>query len=566
MIFWILGAVCAAVLLLTARVRSLKANALVGGIWFLFMTWVSFLLLPTLALDYPDVYLMLLASMLVGSCLRWLVKDVASNAEDAVTDSYLAGFPLFALSFIAFLLGLFFTTSGMLHNDDYRNLLNVTEVEEFNSEDILLDQAQARFVDQDLSARSASELLGKEIGLGSRYDIGTMRIQTIDDKLVWVAPFQHKSWYRWHENGSAPGYVTVSSTDYDDAHLVIDEAQINYGTDGFYFDNNVKRHLYKNGYASVGMKDFTLEIRDDGQPFWIASQIKKNVGFGGVTIDAVITVNATTGDIEKYTVDQAPAWIDRIQPSSMVADRIEDWGRFIGSWLNAYFLGNDVIVPTKGTLLVYTREGRAMWYTGMQSDETSKETKDGTMGFFMVDSRTGEATFYRRSGITESVAKSAMEGRVQEYGYESSSPIPYNVNGRSTFVSILKDKNGNAQMVGLVAYDNRNLVAVGNTLQSAVRSYLSKLSANAGDNTIDAGLEQIIITGTVDRLGFQSFNGQSQLFFTLSEPDHKDKIFSASSEMSLGTVLTRTGDQVQLRVMSLEHDEISVTDFKNLSM
>lgn len=564
--FWILGAVSAIAMLLTAGMRNKSFNVGAGLTWFLLMTWASFLFLPTLSFFHVDIYLILLVSMATGAAVRFFAYDGSYNKDESVVYHYFTGWKVFLPALGLFLGLLFFTSSAVLHNDDYRNLLNVAEVEEFDPESVLLDQTQARFVDQALSSRAASELLGKEIGLGSRYDIGTMRIQTVDGKLYWVGPFQHKSWTRWLNNGSAPGYLMVNSNNYDDARMVTEKYEINYGTDGFYFDNHVPRYLYKNGYASVGLEDFTMEIRDDGQPFWVVSKIKKSVGFGGVTIDAVVTVNASNGDIQEYPVSKAPSWIDRIQPDSMVADRIEDWGRFISNWWNAYFIGTDVIVPTPGTLLVYTKDGRAMWYTGVQSDESGNTTKDGTMGFFMVDSRSGEATFYRRSGITESVAMTAMEGRVQEYGYKATNPIPYNVNGRSTFISILKDDNGNAQMIGLVAYDNRNLVAVGNTLQSAVRSYLTVLSANAGDNSVNEGIEQITITGTVDRLGFQSLNGQSQLFFTFAEPEYEDKIFSASSETALGTVLTQTGDQVKITVMSLDHPEISVTEFTNLSM
>lgn len=568
MIFWMLGSIFSIIMLVTAGIRDVKVNIILGSAWLLLMTWVSFLITPVLSFAFPGVYVMALFSMLVGSFSRFIFNDFSSSDEDENLFNYPAGIWLFLPGLGLFLFGLFVTTSGMLHSSSYRSLLAVTDVEEFRSEDVFLDQTQARFVDQDLSARSASELLGKEIGLGSRYNIGTMRVQTIKGELTWVAPFEHKTLMRWLDNGTAPGYVTVNSSNYDDAKLVLDNVDINFGVDGFYFDSYVPRHLYKNGYKTVGFADYTLEIRDDGQPFWVASRIKKTIGFSGIVMDGVVTVNATTGEIADYAVNEAPDWIDRIQPDNLVFDRISDWGRFVGGWFNAYFVGNDVVVPTEGTLLVYTTDGRAMWYTGVQSDRSGNDnaSQDGTMGFFLVDSRTGDAIFYRRSGITEKVAKTAMEGRVQEYGYTASSPIPYNVNGRSTFISILKDRNGNSQMVGLVAYDNRNLVAVGSTLQSAVRTYLSVLSASAGDNEVNAGTEQIQVTGTVDRLGFQSLNQQSVLYFTLAEPEHAGRIFSASSEAALGTVLTRSGDRVSLTVMSMDHREISVIGFENLSM
>jgi hypothetical protein len=131
---------------------------------------------------------MTLFSMLVGSMFRSIVKDSAEHTKKVVVHNYPSGWLIFWPTLSVFVIALFVTTSAVFHDDDYRNLLNVTQVEEFHPDDVLLDQTQARFVDQDLSSRSASELLGTEMGLGSRYNIGTMRIQSIQGKVTAPRP------------------------------------------------------------------------------------------------------------------------------------------------------------------------------------------------------------------------------------------------------------------------------------------------------------------------------------------------------------------------------------------
>src|SRR5690606_3836066 len=85
----------------------------------------------------------------------------------------------------------------------------------------------------------------------------------------------------------------------------------------------------------------------------------------------------------------APAWIDRIQPESIVEDRISDWGVYVEGWLNSWTSGNNVIKASQGTSLVYTADGHSAWYTGLQSKGSSDQ---GTMGFMLVDTRTGKAS------------------------------------------------------------------------------------------------------------------------------------------------------------------------------
>jgi len=537
---------------------TLKQWMLSGFVVAPFAFFVSFLATPTIALDSVGIYVLSLVFAWAGYAIK---SDMflGSHAHQGAT-----GLGLMSVTVLV-LMSMTFTTWGAFHSDEYRNILNVQSTEEFNASDLLLDQSQARFVDQKLAGRAASEVIGGKLGMGSRYKVGSMSIQNVNDELIWVAPFGNKKWTKWLFDGpTTPGYTRVSSRNFGDSEMVTGEdVEINYGTDGFYGFSYIPRHLYVNGYNTVHTTDYTMELNDQGKPYWVVSIFEKTVGFSGRVVSGVLIVDAKTGAIEQHGMDDIPAWVDRVQPESIINEQIADWGGFIDGWLNKAFVGNQVVEPTPGTSLVYSKDGRPMWYTGIQSNGQNQQ---GTMGFMLVDTRTGEATFYRRAGITETVAMTAVEGRVQEYDYKATYPIPYNVNGVSTFISVLKDKQGNPQMIGMVAYDNRSLNAVGEDLHTATRRYQLALANESGGRNVTAGDDAIEITGVVVRLGTQQVDESASIHFMVDTPEWSGRIFTANTGRNVQTVLTEKNDTVKFKVNQTESDPIIVKDFENLSL
>ena len=471
--------------------------------------------------------------------------------------------PLAGLSivFALFLAFTFVTTSEFMNHDRYHGLLAVQNEEQFNPEEVFLDQSQARFVDQSLALRSANEILGKERGLASRYNVDTMRIQNVGGELRWLSPLKHASFFRWLDDSEAPGYVSVSVNEYSDSKMNADDVSINYGTSGFYFSTDVERHVYQNGYSTHIVEDYTMEVDDQGKPYWVGSILEPQVGFSGSIVTGVIVVNANTGEIEKFSVSEAPEWIDRIQPQDIVSDLITYWGKYAGTWWDG-FVGNNVVVATRGSSIVFSKEGNSSWYTGLQSSSGNKES---SMGFMLIDSRTGVASFYQRAGITEMIAQQTIEGRVQESEYSSSYPVPYYIGGTTTFLSILKDRQGNVQGVGLVAYDNRSIVAFGENYQIALRRYVSALSSN-GQASLAEKVDVVVVTGVVDRSYIQSIDSRLVLNFTLSDEQYKGTFFITPADGNKSAMLTRDGDKVVFEVYNSNTTEVQASEFKNKTL
>lgn len=521
--------------------RRLGVGFGVSLVFALASLWV----LPPLAFGHPRTLVMVVVALLLGLVPR--ERDKVQQRTGAA-----------ALVVVGAVLLVAATTWSAFYADRYRGLLSVVD-RDFDTQQVLLDQSQARFVDEDLAVRAAEELLGNELGVGSRARIGRMSVQSVNGRLWWVAPLEHKGLLKWLSNGTTSGYVMVSASDYSDARIV-DGLALKVGMGGFALDW-LPRHVYAQGFTDVDLTDFTFELDDAGHPAWVVTLIAPQVGFGGLMAVGVAVVDPQTGETTRYGVADAPAWIDRIQPEDIVEDRLSDWGAFGKGWWNSWLAGQDVVRASEGMSLVYTVDGHSAWYTGMQSTGTSDQ---GTMGFVLVDTRTGVASFYRRAGITEAAAKEVIEGQVQEKGYRATWPVPYLVHGVPTFLCTLKDQAGNGQMVGLVAYNDRTTVAVGESAREALRAYASRLRSKGTAVAIEGAAPATTYAGVVGRMATEEVRDETVVYFTLDTVP--TQAFAAPAHLTPEVLLSRPGDRVRIDAMPAVGPLIDALRFDNLEL
>lgn len=533
--------------------------------------------LPFYAISFLGAYLLMIP-LNIESPLLWF----------SMLAYFSAGFGLFSLTRIEDILGMYgsskvtlrekkwFVTafllwgafivlssplSALLDDEPYKNAMAIENKEVFDPKSVLLDGDQARFVDQKLAIKGVKELIGEELGLGSRFEFDDATIQQVNNKLNWVAPLKHKGLIKWWNNKTSPGYAYISVNNYDSSDLVINEnVEINYGDSGFYFFNNVRRHVYINGYSKELLSNSPrFEITNDGKGYWVFTTYTKGNYLAINKPNGVVIVDAKTGDIEKFDLYDAPQWIDTIYTDDVTEDLLSYTFGYVKGVINAWFIGEDVITASKGTYMVYTKSGEAKWYTGMQSSGA----QEGTMGFVLSDTRTGVATLYRKAGITEMVAKDVAEGLVQDLGYSSSAPIPHNVNGINTFVSILKDASGNKQGVALVRYTNRNVAGWGKSLQEAERRYMTAMAQQQdASSDVVGGDELYTVTAEVFRV--THLEGTS--YIMLNNLAYSENMFSVAHAKDMKVIMTKPGDKVTIKVVNLDVSVVPVVGFNNDSI
>ncbi len=455
------------------------------------------------------------------------------------------------------------TSAPVFHAKQYRNIIGEVKLgKDFSKHVAPISTEEIRIVDKSIAYRVGDKVLGTKPSLGSQTTLGTFNIQKVKGKLYWVAPLLHSGFFKWRKNRQGtPGYVMVSATNERDVRLVQEvngkPVRIKYQKNAF-FSDFLPRHIYFNGFMSKAFTDYTFEIDDDGNPFWVVTKYVKKVGFGGNDAVGVIVVDAGTGDIKEYSIKDAPEWIDRIQPENFIVEQLNDWGEYVKGFWN--FSNEDKLTTTKGISLVYGVNNRAYWYTGL----TSVGSDEGTVGFVLVDTRTKETTWYKQIGATEQAARRSAEGKVQEKGYDATFPITYNINGIPTYVMSLKDNAGLIKMIAMVSVEDYTIVGVGNNIKEALRAYKNALHSKGNAVAPNRFSESFSVKSVVMRLSKDIRNGNTFYYIMLQNPENK--IFVGSSLISNEITITQVGDSVEITYDEDENELVDISRFDNLNI
>ena len=531
------------------------------AISFIITAVYAFVKLPVLRVDFTSLYYVLAMFFVIAGILNM----VFDREEQRFTITNKMNFKI-AIGILAIAVVLpTLASTPIIRAKAYRNLLGTVKESEFTKDVSPVNVNEIRIVDEEMAMKLGDKKLGEVPAIGSVSKLGKFHIQKVGEKLYWVAPLVHRDFIKWVTNMSGTnGYVMVSANDPQDVKLVQkangEDVKIVYQPDA-YILQDLHRHVYINGGMSKGMADYTLEIDDNGKPYWVVSLYEHKVGFGGANVTGTAIVDAKTGETKFYSVKDTPEWVDRIQPESFVIDQINSWGIYVNGFINSIISEKGVLKATEGTSLVYGEDDKSYWYTGI----TSAGGDESTIGFMLVDSRTKEAKLYKQPGATEMAAMKSAEGSVQEKNYEATFPVMYNILGQPTYVSSLKDKAGLVKRVVFVSVEDYNIVGVGRDKNEAMKNYKDALENGGSSLEIDESDElDKELEGTVKRIAADTKNGNTVYYLTLDTDE--GNIFYATSKISKELPLTKEGDKIKITFSKDEKDVIEIDEFDNYNI
>jgi hypothetical protein len=532
----------------------------------LFLIFISILFyhfLPVIQFGFYGFPLIILTVLLLLIVFSFRYKSESNYQKVTVTKT---PSKIVLFSFLIFL-GLFIiipliSSATILYTSKYQKLIGeVKNGEKIAAQIEPISMDKIRVVDQELAYLLGEKVIGSQPALGSQVVLGTFSIQKVNNELYWVAPLMHSGFFKWINNTQGTnGYVMVSATNERDVKLVQSinrkPFRIKYQPNA-YFQDDIHRHVYVNGNINIGLTDFTFEIDEEGNPFWVITTYSKNIGFSGSDANGILVVNAQSGEIKKYAIKDAPAWVDRIQPADFIENQLNDWGEYINGYWN--FSNKDKLQITEGLTLVYGKDDRSYWYTGL----TSVGSDESAVGFVLVDTRTKETTFYKQSGATEYAAQQSAEGKVQEKGFEASLPIPYNINNIPTYVMTLKDDGGLVKMYAMVAINDYTIVGVGNSMRETLTLFKSVYNSTGNKINPTNSDAKIKMNSVITRIQSDVKNGNSFYYFTIKD---YSSIFVGSSQVSSELPVTIVGDSVQISFDIDQEKIIDVTQFDNKNL
>ena len=436
----------------------------------------------------------------------------------------------------------------------YRDQLGEPEIKKFDNEVQAIDVAQIPIVDENLALQLAQKKLGERPALGSQVALYSATIQMVDGELVWVVPLYHSGFFKWLTNLSGtPGYIVVSATNTNDVRYV-EGYKIKYHP-GSYLLFDITRKVRFGPGLMTGITDYSFELDDEGQPYWAISTYKNSRGFSLPEADGIILLNATTGQMDRYGMDEVPEWVDRVQPEDFVLAQIANRGNYVHGIFN--FANKDKYRPSEGHNIVYNN-GRCYLFTGL----TSVGADDSAIGFIMVDMVTKEPIMYEMSGATEEAAQRSAEGRVQDLKYRATFPIILNIDSQPTYFMTLKDNIGLIKQYAFVSVTNYSTVGTGESVSAAMRDYENKLRSDGVTTIGKLGGVVEQLEGTILRISGEYSGGNTVYKFLLSEKP--DILIIAESTAGAELALTQPNDKIQVEYSLSSDGTAEVTSFDNL--
>ncbi|MEK7511735.1 MAG: hypothetical protein AAB575_01845, partial [Patescibacteria group bacterium] len=363
----------------------------------------------------------------------------------------------------------------------------------------------------------------------------------------------------WQSVESAPGYIMVHA---DDPHYppVLKHQEKFVYTPNAYFDKNLERHLWNNGYMFKGLTDYTLEIDDEDKPWWVVTVYEPTIAFWGKKILGVVVVDPTTGMYAFHPADKIPDWIDRAVPSAFINNYISEWGVLKSGWLNSWWEKKDLVEPEEQEF-VYGSDNEPYWVTRITS---TSQADEAVIGMFYTNSRTGKSTKYHAVGATDRAILQVVDSKVSFRKLHGVAPTIYNIYGVMTSVVPLLGSSHVFQGIALVNVENQQFVVAEN-LTDALREYQRMLAGSGNQMAPETIHSMVEIRGIVDRFADEVRNSHTIYYLHLTDVP---QLFTGGSDnlSSPKLPLTIVGDSVIMSYIPSGEDVVPIMKFDNTSL
>lgn len=431
-------------------------------------------------------------------------------------------------------------SSPILNAGEYsqRIVFQDTEFDDINE----VDFDKTAIVDRDSTLVLGDRTLGQLPELISQFDVADDYSQVAyQDTIIRVTPLDYNGIIKYFTNKKEgiPAYITVNATSGKSELVKLDSL----GLDGMQYSVEAMfgldrdRHI-RFGYPTEILAETNFEIDDEGVPYWITSTIKYKGVNQKPVVTGVIVMNAIDGSMVKYNVGSIPEWIDRVYPSTLIIEEVDQSGSFVHGFWNSVFGQKDVYLTTTGYNYIELR-GDIWLYTGI----TSANSDQSNIGFVLINQRTHEAKKIMSAGADEYSAMRSAEGKVQHLGYNSTFPLLINIGDRPTYLVSLKDDAGLVKMYAMIdCEDYQQVVTVDKSqgLEYLKAQYVSAL------NIID---EDTVKEVTFEVAEVSNINIEGNTFLYIKDKDgNVYRVLATTNEELLPFI--KAGDKVKAQIQT----------------
>lgn len=427
-------------------------------------------------------------------------------------------------------------SSPLVNANQYRQILKIQDRD--YTEDIKeISYKDIPILDKDSAALLGSRKMGSIAEYVSQFEVGSNYTQiNYQGKPVRVTPLIYGSVFKWLTNRSKgiPAYMKIDMTT-QNVELVKLPEGMKY-SESEHFGRNIYRHL-RFHYPTYIFDTINFEIGDDGIPYWICPVKKYTIGlFGGQTIGRTVIVNAVTGELKDYAIDDVPTWVDKVYSAELLISLYDYYGTLRHGYWNSVFGQRDALQTTDGYNYIALEDD--VWvYTGV----TSVGSDESNVGFILMNQRTAETRYYSISGAEEYSAMASAEGQVQHLGYKATFPLLLNIGGEPTYFIALKDAAGLVKKYAMVNIAQYQIVAIGDTVNECEKTYL-ELMKSSGISVADTS-KLPNTTGTIAKISDCVVDGNTHYYILLNG---NDQIFDVLVSDFINIIKYNVGDTITL--------------------
>jgi hypothetical protein len=431
-------------------------------------------------------------------------------------------------------------------------------------------------VSPDIAATKASQAMATGIAGQRNYStylqLGPATLQYVDGRMWYVFPLEFDgAGNKARLKAIAPGYIMVSAEDpdaipvehYDGLYSMIVSLGGGQGSEP-------GRWAYSHGYSGYLLDEPTLEINDQGLPFYTVTLLRPRVGWTfGVPV-GVLVINAHTGQINRYALGGVPDWVDRVY-SQQMAMTIANW---YGEYSQAGFQGigssNANRFRVSGApVMVYTGAGHPVWRMLL----TSYNNDNSVFKIIEMNAATGAMRIYApqlpmsiEAPVIQAFDNASGVGAslVKADHYQAVDLTLHVIYGHLTWMATYEPEGSTPSFVGIGFVDayqaTANNVVFGNSKSAALQNYLTQLAGQGSANGTapEQGGRYQTITGKIAAIGWDITGGQKYWYITLAgQPGHVYVGTVASVGPAL--VLAQAGDPVTMRVLNVGVQESTQT-------
>lgn len=401
---------------------------------------------------------------------------------------------------------------------------------------------QIPIVDKDTASQLGSRKLGEISDLVSQFEIAGNYTQiNLNDRPVRVTPLAYGDIFKWFNNQKEgiPAYIKVDMVTQETTLVRLEEGMKYSPTE--YLLRDLQRHL-RFGYPTKIFDTYSFEVDDAGNPYWIAPTIRYRIGlWNGRDIEGAVLVNAVTGEMQYFDVEDIPTWVDQVYSANMILEQLNWNGKYQNGFWNSHFGQKDVLRTTEGYNYIAVNDDVYL-YTGM----TSVTSDQSNVGFVLVNMRTKETKFYEISGAEEMSAMRSAEGKVQDQKYSSTFPLLLNVVDRPTYFVALKDNAGLVKMYAFIDMKRYQLVGLGATVEEAQNDYINVLKKENEEIPVEKDFK---ISGAIAEIYSAVVEGNTRYYIKLADTE---TIFIADIQISSKLPFYKAGDSVILTYLENE--------------